>query len=84
MAAANVCYHMRIPVANEKTWYHLLPKLSSPDNLPGYIIHIVYNLLHVMLDDNCIIIWTSDCYVLLVCMILPGTVESRIKQLNCI
>ena len=26
MAVANVCYHMRIPVANEKTWKHLLPK----------------------------------------------------------
>ena len=26
MAVANVCYHMRIPVANEKTWLHLLPK----------------------------------------------------------
>ena len=28
-----------------------------------YICHIVYNLLHVMLDVNFIIIWTSDCYV---------------------
>ena len=33
-----------------------------------YIFHIVYNLLHVMLDDDFIIIWTSDCYVLLVCI----------------
>ena len=48
-----------------------------------YIIHFVYNLiLHVMLDDNFIIIWTSDCYVLLVC--IYDTVESGIKQLNCI
>ena len=36
----------------------------------NYIIHIAYNLLHVNLDDNFIIIciWTSDCYVLLVCI----------------
>ena len=33
MAVANVCYHMSIPVANEKTWLHLLPllpRISSP------------------------------------------------------
>ena len=33
MAVANVCYHMSISVANEKTWYHLLPlltRISSP------------------------------------------------------
>ena len=35
----------------------------------NYMFHIVYNLLHVMLDDNCIIIWTSYCYVLLVCIL---------------
>ena len=35
--------------------------------------------LHVMLNDNCMIIWTSDCYVLLV---YYTTVESGIKQLN--
>ena len=34
----------------------------------NYIFHIVYNFLHTMLDDNSIIIWTSDCYVLLVCI----------------
>ena len=28
------------------------------------------NLLHVMLNDNFNIIWTSDCYVLLVCIIM--------------
>ena len=35
-----------------------------------YVFHIVYNL-HVMLDDTLIIneIWTSDCYVLLVCIL---------------
>ena len=34
----------------------------------NYISHIVYNLLHVMLDDNVIIRWTSYCYVLHVCI----------------
>ncbi len=33
----------------------------------NYTIHIVYNLLHVMLDES-IIIWTSDSYGLLVCI----------------
>ncbi len=33
MAVVNVCYHLSIPVANDKTWYHLLPllpRISSP------------------------------------------------------
>ena len=35
-------------------------------DITNYTIHIVYN---VMLDDNLIITWTSDCYVLLVCIL---------------
>ena len=61
--ATSLQYTSRI----RKHWCSLLEKLLIVDRT-NYIIHIVYNLLHVMLDDNFIIIWTSDCYVLLVCI----------------
>ena len=36
----------------------------------GMFLSLQSNLLHVMLNDNFNIIWTSDCYVLLVCIIM--------------
>ena len=35
----NVCYHMRIPAANEETWLHLLPKCRAlPKNISDSVI----------------------------------------------
>ena len=50
-----------------KHWCSLLDTLLIVDRT-NYIILIVYNLLHVTLDDNFIIKSASDCYVLLVCI----------------
>ena len=58
-----------------KSVYGFMDRLDSS---VLYIIHIAYNLLHVMFDDTCIIIiLTSYCYLLDLCAY--DTVESGIK-----
>ena len=46
----------------------------------NYIIHIVYNLLHVMLDD--IMLLVSGPQIVMYYLYAYYTIESGIKQLN--
>ena len=48
-------------------WGGLCPSLFW---IFGMFLTLQSNLLHVMLNDNFNIIWNSDCYVLLVCIIM--------------
>ena len=47
MGVANVCYHMRIPVAREKTWWHLLPKYHK-FQAQGWILRRVVSAYDVV------------------------------------
>ena len=46
----------------------------------NYTIHIVYNLLHVMLDDNLLLLYGPQ--IVMYYLYVYDAVESGIKQLN--